>query len=230
MIFQGKIREAISHFNRTLLNKPDHPEALMWLWWWYLFLGKPDTAISIREKLIKIDPVNPIYNSRGMDHFMIGQFNLVLDPLFELYRLFPEGSMWQLWKTLALMYNDRSSEACDFLKETVKEPGQDAIASLLIFLKYALIGEKEKLSSLLTPDFVKAMQTDCQYSWHMAAFYSYLGDKEKSLDWLENSVDRGFINHPFLNQYDPLLENIRSEERFKNLMERVKYEWENFKV
>jgi hypothetical protein len=31
-------------------------------------------------------------------------------------------------------------------------------------------------------------------------------------------------------EHDPLLKNIRSEERFKKLMERVKYEWENFEV
>jgi hypothetical protein len=48
--------------------------------------------------------------------------------------------------------------------------------------------------------------------------------------WLEISINLGGINYPFLNEYDPLLENIRGEERFKKLMERVKYEWENFEV
>ncbi len=36
------------------------------------------------------------------------------------------------------------------------------------------------------------------------------------------------INHPFLNEYNPLFENIRSEHGFKKLMERVEREWENF--
>jgi hypothetical protein len=47
---------------------------------------------------------------------------------------------------------------------------------------------------------------------------------------LEYATSRGFINYPFLNEYDPLLENIRGEPRFKKLMERVKHEWENFEV
>jgi len=54
--------------------------------------------------------------------------------------------------------------------------------------------------------------------------------KTDALNWLENSINRGMINYPFLNEYDPLLENIRGEERFKKFMERVKYEWENFEV
>ena len=48
------------------------------------------------------------------------------------------------------------------------------------------------------------------------------------MDWLENAINRGFINFPFLNQYDSFLDNIRGEERFKRLMERVKYDWERF--
>jgi disulfide oxidoreductase YuzD len=40
-------------------------------------------------------------------------------------------------------------------------------------------------------------------------------DKRKdTLDWLENAVDRGFINYPFLAEKDPFLQNIRGEERF----------------
>jgi hypothetical protein len=34
--------------------------------------------------------------------------------------------------------------------------------------------------------------------------------------------------YPFLNEYDPYLANIRGEESFKKLMERVKYEWVHF--
>jgi hypothetical protein len=57
-----------------------------------------------------------------------------------------------------------------------------------------------------------------------------LGEMDKALYWLENTVNCGFINYPFMAEIDPFLENIRGEERFKKLLERVKYEWENFEV
>jgi hypothetical protein len=41
-------------------------------------------------------------------------------------------------------------------------------------------------------------------------------------------VNLGMINYPLMNGLDPFLANIRGEERFKKLMERVKYEWEHF--
>jgi hypothetical protein len=163
-------------------------------------------------------------------NFFQGRFDLALNPMMDMAVLGTESSMWHFWPCLTLMYNDRPAEAYDFINTKVKENGQDIISQLLIFLKYVLAGDKEKLPDLLTPDFIKHIQIDCQLSWHMAAFYSYLGDKDKSLEWLENAVDHGFINYPMLNDYDKLLNNIRGEERFKKLMERVKYEWENFEV
>ena len=57
-----------------------------------------------------------------------------------------------------------------------------------------------------------------------------LDAKDEALNWLEHAINIGFINYPFLNEYDPFLENIRGEKRFKKLMERVKYEWEHFEV
>ena len=64
----------------------------------------------------------------------------------------------------------------------------------------------------------------------VAEAFAFLNEKERALEWLENAVWRGVINYPFLSQYDSFLENIRGEERFKKLMERVKHEWEHFEV
>lgn len=54
--------------------------------------------------------------------------------------------------------------------------------------------------------------------------------KTDALHWLENSINHGFINYPYLKLYDPFLDQIRDETQFKELMERVKFEWENFEV
>ncbi|MBK8881365.1 MAG: hypothetical protein IPN67_03005 [Bacteroidales bacterium] len=35
---------------------------------------------------------------------------------------------------------------------------------------------------------------------------------------MDISVNPGGINYPFLNEYDPLLKNIRDDEQFKKLM------------
>jgi hypothetical protein len=64
----------------------------------------------------------------------------------------------------------------------------------------------------------------------IADCYSLIDEKEQAIKWIEHSINRGMINYPLLSEIDPFLENIRGEERFKMLMERVKFAWENFEV
>jgi non-specific serine/threonine protein kinase len=98
-----------------------------------------------------------------------------------------------------------------------------------LLLKHALLNDKEHTLQLVTNDFRKTCWRDYEWSYWVANRLSLAGAKEEALNWLENAVNRGFINYPFL-QCDPFLNNIRGEERFKKLMEHAKYEWEHFEV
>ena len=99
---------------------------------------------------------------------------------------------------------------------------------LYFLLKYAAKGDKNRFLGFLSPEFLYAAKRDPQYSGFMADIYALLGDKENALDWLENAISRGFLNYPYLNEYDPYLGNIRGEPRFRKLMEKLKPEWEQF--
>jgi len=224
--------KAIKHFNKAYKSKPS-PELIQWFSWCCFIVGKSDLAVSLVDQYFRLDPINTVYHnaSKGLIHFMTGHFDLALPLLVESCNSAPEASMWQLWKALALLYNGKIAETVAYISNSVKEPWEDSISGFLIFLKYALKGDAEKMEQVLaTGDLIRLLQADCQYSWHMGAVYSYVNDRDKSIEWLENAVNRGFINYQMLNEYDPLLKNIRGEERFRKLIERVKHEWENFEV
>ena len=230
-VLNGDLKKAVKHLSKAHSGKPEDPEILVWLSLGYSAIGKIDEGKSIVNKLIKIDPINPLNDSAiGWNYFFGGRFDLALDPLISAYNLTPGSGMNQFFKALILFYNDLCDETFKFICEFVEEPGRDMWTQLTIFLKYAIIKEKDKLHSLLTPDFIKTITIDPQNSYHIATFYSYAEEKEKSLEYLENAVNRGFINYPLIAELDPILENIRGEERFKKLMVRVKYEWENLEV
>ena len=97
-------------------------------------------------------------------------------------------------------------------------------------LKYAVRNEKDRVFQEMTPDLRKTCKRDITFSHHLAGIFSLADAKEEALNWLENAVHRGFINYPLLSKKDHFLKNIRGEERFKTLMERVKHEWENLVV
>ena len=82
----------------------------------------------------------------------------------------------------------------------------------------------------MTEEFILAEKMECGESCWAASFFAILGDFDTSLDWLEHSFDRGFINYPWMSQHDPFLTKMRGNPRYDQLMERVKHEWENFEV
>ncbi len=117
------------------------------------------------------------------------------------------------------------------IDEAVSVEGTDKIIrELLQFLKYVLIGEKEKALETLSEETKKFTWNDPDFSFFMPGYYALLSEKEEAFRWMEHAIDRGFINYPFYSRAYPFLENVRGEPRFKKLMKRVKHEWENFEV
>ena len=95
---------------------------------------------------------------------------------------------------------------------------------------FAFRDQKQEILRFISPDIERWAWSDFGNSLFFAECLAVAGDSGNAMDWLENAVNLGFVNYPFLNEYDSFLNNIRGEKRFKRLMERVKHEWENFEV
>jgi hypothetical protein len=126
------------------------------------------------------------------------------------------------------------NRAYEIVEQLVQEKSQDLMRAtftkFLVAFKHAWQGEMEKALSAMTDDLKEFARNDPDFPWLWAGFYALVGEKDEALQWLEQSVNGGFINYPVLSGKDPFLENIRQEPRFKKLMERIKHEWENFEV
>jgi non-specific serine/threonine protein kinase len=96
-------------------------------------------------------------------------------------------------------------------------------------LKYGVLKDREKAFGEMTSEFQKTCKRDPEWSYYVALMLSSLDARAEALDWLENAINRGFINYPVLERTQ-FLDTLRGEERFKKLMERVNYEWEHFGV
>jgi non-specific serine/threonine protein kinase len=121
-------------------------------------------------------------------------------------------------------------EAFSLIDRIVQDEPKHLFAQLGLFLKYAVQGKKQEALQSVTDELRFVAGRDITYSWFVAMGYAILDEREKAMDWLEKTVDLGFINYPLLSKYDPFLKKIRREERFKKLMEKVKSEWEKFVV
>ena len=71
---------------------------------------------------------------------------------------------------------------------------------------------------------------DAELAWLVTDCYALLGNKKEALNWLEHSVDRGFLNHKFFYNYDPFIKNLKKEKRFEEIMDKAKRIFEEIDV
>jgi len=228
---QGKIQESIEEYIKAIERDPNYAFALVCLSWIYCHSGKGNTARSLIKKALAIDPLTPINHMiAGWIDKYEGNFKKGLGPVKNCYNMDTKNPFFRYWYAKGLTYNNYYEEAFEIFDLIEKDSPETIFCILGIFLKYALKGNRQKALNAFPEEFRKKAQNDEIFPLCVAESYAIIKEKEEAIKWLEIGADRGFINYPFLNEYDPFLENIRGEERFKKLMERVKHEWESFSV
>ena len=218
------------YLTKALASSPNETKIISSMAFAYLDVGRSSEASALAESLERLDPLNPTtYVVRGCCYQNDCQFGPALEQFRMYYSADSTSPLAQTYYSWMLAYNGEGDEALAVIDRMATGSPRNVNTAFCLLLKYALLKDKESALRLLTPEFQKTCRRDGEWSYWVADRLSLLGAKEEALDWLENAVNRGCINYPLL-ECDPFFDNIRGEERFKKLMERVKYEWEHFEV
>ena len=59
-----------------------------------------------------------------------------------------------------------------------------------------------------------------------AQCYAMVGETRSAISWLERAIRHGYANYPLLARTDPLLEKVRGDPDFQQLMEELRPRWE----
>ncbi|MFC2142317.1 protein kinase [Acidobacteriota bacterium] len=227
----GDIQAAIREHRKTLELNPNHLDSLVHLGYFYTISGKPTAAKPWLVRLKEIAPLDWLAVwTAGEAECEVGNFGKSLEYLATSAGLDPENPFCQIAYAHGLAYLNRIEESYKILGKLGKESPDTWLGQLSSFFLYALQNKKTEAMQAVSENLIKAARGDELMPLWMAECYAMIHEKSEAVDWLEEGAKWGFINYPFLNEYDPFLENIRGEPRFKKLMERVKHEWENFEV
>ncbi len=230
-IFKGNLAEGVKLAKAALVNGFNDPDVLFWCSWMLMMTGKFSYILPIIETAIKIDPLNPLhYMTKGAAEFFNGKFDLGVKYCSKAHKMQPDNPMLTFWYTICLAYAGKKEDAINILDNhlNLQQSNPDNFTQQAYFLKLILTGEKDKISQL--ESFFVNAKYDLQHSYHNGCFYAYINEKKQALDWLDNAVNKGFSIYPLINKYDPFLKNIRGENKFQELMKRVKEQWENFQA
>jgi serine/threonine protein kinase/tetratricopeptide (TPR) repeat protein len=228
--FRGDQKETVRYLKKALSLNPNEPEALICLAMIYCqALGKAPAAMALLERAANVDPLNLlVLTVQGAAYYMDGRYDLALKPLGKSYQMDPGNFNTAGGYAMALICNGKIDEASSVIDQMVKSSKDNVMTKSALVYKYAFLNDRTNLFKVMTPDFEETCRADPAASEWIASALALIGENEKALDWLENAVNLGFINYPFLAKKDPWLASIRGEARFKKILERVKYEWEHF--
>jgi non-specific serine/threonine protein kinase len=226
--FYLKPQESVPYFKRALVIHPNEFEALHGLARTYAFMGRIKEATPLAERMIQIDPLNPVcWMFQGAMNFYNGRFDLALEPLRKAFQMDPNNESIQMYYASSLARIGLVDEAISIIDRMAAAFPQGLFVKSMLMLKHALLNNRDAVLLEMTPDFQKSFRKAGSY-W-IAVPLSLIDAKKEALDWLEYDL-RWFHNYPFIAEKDPFLANIRQEPRFQKLMERVRYEWEHFEV
>ncbi len=209
---EGNAPKAVRHYEQAVAGAPGDVTSIAWLCWLYMCCGRTASASPLVERLLLLDPVNPLVHLvRGAEPYFEGRFAQAADLGMVFYRMAPGQSMFVFWYALLLAYADRRAEAADVLAALPGDAGDDVFARLGLMLRCTVSGDHHGFERLVTPRFEAVARRDAQDSWHVAALLSRLGQGQRALGWLENAVNRGFAHVQFIDETDPFLESIQTQ-------------------
>jgi serine/threonine protein kinase len=228
---RGREQEAVRQMKQALARDPHHADALFWLAVFYLFSGKGFAVHPLIDTLLLVDPLIAFHHLMpGWTLYMDGDLEAALEPCRKAYEMDPDFDPLRWVYALLLAGNQRLTESFSLIDLMQEEIPQSNFTRQAVFLKFALQGRKKEALQAVTPELISWARWDELWPWAMAAGYALIEEKDEAIDWLEHATSRGFIHYPFLSEHDPFLENLRGEQRFKELMKKVKHDWEHFEV
>jgi eukaryotic-like serine/threonine-protein kinase len=217
---------------KTILKQdPNESMALLGLLFIYVWAGKISGAELMYRRYAEREPFS--FWTFVMPFFVSiadGKYERALVELKKGYEALSNTPSLLNIYSWALAWAGQIEEAIIVADQSAKEAPNIVQKKLGLILKHSLLGDASSVRAEITPQFYEWSHRECTWSYFVATSFALADAKDEAIDWLEHAVDLGWINYPGIAEKDPFLNNIRGEERFKKLLERVKYEWENFEV
>jgi len=222
---------AMQDFKKALALDPSDPEALLWLGYIYGVSGRVPLARALMERLQQVDPLTSINLAMyGMIEMYDGRYDEALRWSRRALEIDSANPTHRMLVALMLAANGQREEGVAMLEDVARETPLMAWTRLAPAMACALRGDREGVLRVMTPELHTAAQWDDIFSWWAADCFALVNEREAALDYLERAVDFGYINLPFLAEYEPFLANVRDETRFRELMDRVRHAWETFEA
>jgi len=209
-------------YRRAIELNPSYPLARIWYAQYLWAMQRFEEAVAQAKRAQQLDPVSPLINTwAGAAYFYAGRADEGMASMQEALELDPSYSNASIVLARAYVKQGMYQQAIAELQKALIFNERESLVLGALVHVYARAGQREKALKLLGE--LKRMEAEEPgYVPPFAIIWAYagLGDKEQAFARLEKSYQERRDRMVWLN-VDPLLEPLRSDPRFHDLVRRV---------
>ena len=223
----GRVEEAVPLLREALKTNPNHAEIHWELGYAYRFGGMLRESVSECEQARQLDPLVKLNSSALNAYLYLGQYDRFLESLPKT----DESALIVFYRGLAEYYKQNSQQAeMNFDRAFELDPSllQAKIGKAIsLGIKHKDANAIAALRSLESR--IKERGTvDPEATYKVAEAFAIMGENTSALRVMRQSIKNGFFPYPYLAT-DPLLNNLRGETEFAQLLIAANERHERFK-
>jgi TolB-like protein/Tfp pilus assembly protein PilF len=226
---RGRLEDAVQDLVSAYQRNPGDANVLTEVSRFLFNAGRQDVLELTSRALTRVDPLTPIgWLNVVVAHTGKGRFaDAVLVARHLMTLLDPYSPIWIHAAWQPLVPAGERAEAREILAQYATRAPSEMYRALARFLVAAIDGDAAAARQYMTPAVERAASMQEHLARVLGDAYAQLGHVESALRWLRASIDRGMIHYPLLT-HDVLLDPIRYDPRFEELLALVKRRWEAF--
>jgi TolB-like protein len=213
--------ESAKEFERAIELNPNYATAHHWYGRLTLvMLGQLDRAMAETKRAYELDPVSSIIHSDlGGVNVAARRYDEAIRQLRGTVEIDPDFFWAYRWLGMALELKGDTQAAIAAYKKAF-ELNDDPAGLAFIAHAEAAMGHQDEARKLLT-QLVDAAKSRYVQPYAFALTYLALGDKDQTLNWLEQGVrDRGATFLQFIKT-DAFFDPLRGDPRFEAIVQKV---------
>ena len=216
----GKAEQEIKY---ALELSPNYASAHLWYAWFLIWNARFDEAIQVLKRAQDLDPLSLVINDDlGLALFFSRKYNQAIEQFIKTLEIDPNYSYSNMYLAWGYLQKSMYEEALTHIrKEKDLARGWNPYVESWMGIIYLRMGKKEKAQEILNK-LIKKSEQEYVSSYNIALVYFALGEDAKGFHWM----DKGYQERDYwLNwlKIEPALDEVRSDPRFKALLEKLNF-------
>lgn len=223
---RGDFKHAEEQFKKSLGINPNLDEAWTGLGSVFIHFGLYEPCLQAYEKALALNPSSTSTAlSRAMILIGLRRYSQAEREIDRMMAFYPDDAYLSTFMALIHFYQEDLERAG---KEIRRGLTAESYAPLSHAVFAMMLAKQKKLDEALAEvelDIKPVIGNDASLATAVAAIYTLIGQKGQAVLWLGKAVEWGYKEYPWLAN-DPNFEDLKDDERFRSIMDRLKSEWE----